>query len=61
MDPTIDVPSYVKASASLTGMPLAEESFAGTCAVMERLAEFAADLEAFELENAVEIAGLFEP
>jgi hypothetical protein len=57
----IDVPSYVRASASLAGMPLAGESFAGTCAVVERLAEFAADLEAFELDDAVEIAGRFEP
>lgn len=61
MDFDIEVRSYVRASAALTEMTLTEESFIGTCAVMKRLAEFAADLERFELENEVEIAGLFEP
>jgi hypothetical protein len=51
----------VRAAAETTGMPLREERAVAVTAVMTRIADFAADLEAFELADDVEIAGAFRP
>jgi hypothetical protein len=53
--------AYVRAAAETTGMPLREERAVAVTAVMTRIADFAADLEAFELADDVEIAGAFRP
>ena len=42
-------------------MPLREGRAAAVAAVMTRIAGFAADLEAFELADDVEIAGALTP
>ncbi len=61
-EPTSEVQaSYVDAAAALTGMPLGAARAAAVARVVARLADFAADLEAFELGDDVEIAGAVAP
>jgi hypothetical protein len=55
------VAAYVDAAAAVLEMPLEGERRAAVIGVMTRLAAFAADIERLELENDVEIAGVFVP
>ena len=53
--------AYVRAAAALHGMPLSAEREALVVDVMERLRLFAADLNAFPLDDRDEPAGIFQP
>jgi hypothetical protein len=60
-DRTAALVAYVQAATELTKMPLSAERVPVVVAALTRLADFAADLEAFALGDDVEIAGLFVP
>ncbi len=49
--------AYVAAAAQLTAMSLSTERVEAVAAVMTRIAGFAADIGAFVLDDAIEIAG----
>jgi hypothetical protein len=53
--------AYVHAVSALTRMPLSAERETAIAGVLKRIAGFAADLEAFELGDDVDIAGVFTP
>jgi hypothetical protein len=53
--------AYVRCASGLTNMPLSDERVQAVATVMTRLADFAANVEAFSLSDDVEIAGTFKP
>jgi hypothetical protein len=53
--------AYVQTSTELAKMPLSAERVPVVVTALTRLADFAADLEAFPLGDDVEIAGTFAP
>lgn len=53
--------AYVDAVAAALEMPLAAQHRDGVIAALTRLAAFAADVEAVELSDEIEVAGVFVP
>ncbi len=51
--------AYIQAATELTKMPLSAERVPAVATAMLRLADFAANLDAFALGDDVEIAGTF--
>ncbi|MGD0474036.1 MAG: AtzG-like protein [Candidatus Velthaea sp.] len=53
------ITAYVEAAAVLTKLPLDADRVHAAAVAMTRIADFAADVEAFALGDDVEIAGTF--